>query len=126
VSIENQKVTQATLVTQAEPLTDQAMELIAIWDENGDPLTPAVTPADTGDTVIMTGYEAGTASAVQATDTLNEAVAKVEAQANVHDTGADVILTGYTSGSAGNVADTDTVNEAIAKLEARVYALENP
>lgn len=73
----------------------------------------------------LTGYVKGTAGAVAATDTVQEAIGKLEA--SIEGVAADVpdtVLTGYAIGSAAALAATDTLLEALGKLEARVVAIE--
>ena len=74
----------------------------------------------------MTGYsKAGTASAILATDTLNEAIGKLEkaldGKANIlHNQASNTIdaMTGYIKAdTASAIETTDTLNEAIGKLE---------
>jgi hypothetical protein len=75
-----------------------------------------------GSNILLTGYSAGAWSAVAATDTVNQAIAKV---ANFR-VGSNIVLTGYTIGvvALAAVGATDTVNAAIAKLEKRIADLE--
>ena len=121
----NQIVKQAIVVAQDAPKPNQQMERIALFNEAGAAVL-AVTfdETPTGEDVLLTGYVAGDPDDVEATDNVNEAIAKVEAKADTPDTGADVVLTGYVAGSVDDVEATDTVNEAIAKLEARLAVLE--
>jgi hypothetical protein len=121
---------QMVLVSQTTVDPDLGLGRIALFDENGDPIATddlvKATPP-TGEDVLLTGYEAGSAEAVAATDTVNEAVAKLEAQAAVEPTAADVVLTGYVLGDAlGDLTESDSVNDALAKLESRIAALEAP
>lgn len=89
------------------------------------------THTHVGSAVTLTGYEkASSASAVTTTDTVNEAIGKIEkaldgkqasgsyaAAVHTH-VGSDTVLTGYEKASlASAVATTDTVNQAIGKLE---------
>ena len=79
-----------------------------------------VVDADDGSvalTNVLTGFTSG-AGVVAATDTILEAIQKLDG--NV-DTKATDLLTGFTSG-AGVVAATDTVLEAIQKLDGNVAA----
>lgn len=124
--MENQDTTQVVVVSQAAVNPAQGLGRLALFDDTGAPIATddLVLASVTGADVPLTGYAKGSAEAVAATDTVNEAIGKVEAQAAVDPTGADVVLTGYVAGSADDVAATDSVNEAIAKLEARIAALE--
>jgi hypothetical protein len=127
--MENQETSQLVVVSQATVDPELGLGRVALFDESGDPIATddlvKATPP-TGEDVLLTGFEAGTVDDVEATDTINEAIAKVEAKADADPTGADVLLTGFEAGEAGDVAATDTVNEALAKLVARVAALESP
>lgn len=116
----NQVVQQLVIVDQTTVNKNNITTPVALFDESG---TSVSVNSQTGADVLLTGYEAGDADALAASDTVNEAFAKIEA--GLAKTGADVVLTGYTSGTAGAVAATDTVNAAIAKLEARIAALES-
>ena len=83
-----------------------------------------VVDADDGSvalTNVLTGFTSG-AGVVAATDTILEAIQKLDG--NV-DTKATDLLTGFTSG-AGVVAATDTVLEAIQKLDGNVAAKADP
>lgn len=118
-------VSQAVVVSGAVIDPNQATARIALFDEAGDPIDLDAIDASpqTGDDVLLTGFEAGSAGAILATDTVNEALAKVEATVGDID-GSTVVLTGFTTGTAGAVAATDSVNAAIAKLEARIVEIE--
>lgn len=114
MTLNSQRSVQAVIVSQAALDPTSVPQRLALFTEAGVAVTDLVT-VDTGASVVLTGYTSGSAGAVAATDTVNQAIAKLEA---TEPTGAQVILTGYTSGSAGTVAATDSVNQAIAKLEA--------
>jgi hypothetical protein len=75
--VSNQKVTQAVLVSQSAMNPHQGTEQFALFDASGTslPLT-----ADTGATVVLTGYTIQSAAAVAATDTVNHAIGKLEAR----------------------------------------------
>lgn len=76
----HQKTTQAFVVTtQVELKPHQKIESIALFDENGDPIDVASLTVQTGDDTLLTGYEIAVAAApVAATDTVNEAIGKLE------------------------------------------------
>lgn len=85
----------------------------------------------TGADVVITGYEkAASAAAIAATDTVNQALGKLEkaldgkqasgsyAAASHSHIGTEMVLTGYEkAASASAVAAADTVNAAIGKVE---------
>ena len=101
--------------------------------------------------VKLAGYEEGTDADIAATDTLGEALGKLQAQINAMDKTAsavdgqvvttvaeadgkvtetkanvkDLQLGGYTknASASGDVASTDTINEAISKLENKAAAI---
>jgi hypothetical protein len=76
----NQKVTQAIVVaSSAIGPPSQGVERIALYNPDGTPIT---TAADTGATVVLTGYSAQAKAPVGATDTVNQAIAKLEARIN--------------------------------------------
>ena len=76
----HQKTTQAFVVTTQVALKPhQKIETIALFDENGDPIDVSSLTVQTGDDTLLTGYEiAAAAAAVAATDTINEAIGKLE------------------------------------------------
>jgi hypothetical protein len=79
----DQKTTQAMIVDQSEINKSQVVERFALFDSDGvpvatDDLVTATPP--TGADVVLTGMVAGEAAAVAATDTVNEAIAKLQAQ----------------------------------------------
>jgi len=99
--------------------------------EDGTWTVPPDTDTTVGSGITLTGYtKASSASAVAATDTVNEAIGKLEkgldgkqaagnyANATHSHVGTEVTLTGYSkAASASVIAATDTVNGAIGKLE---------
>lgn len=111
------------VVSQTTMDSNQISEKAALFNEAGTPVGYFTEESVTGADVLLTGYTSGTATPVAASDTANQAIAKVEAQAAVHETGADILLTGLASGSAVAIAATDTVNQAMAKLQAQIDAL---
>ena len=100
--------------------------------------------------VKLAGYVEGSDADIAATDTLGEALGKLQAQINAMDKSADVVagqvvttvteedgkvtetkanvkdlqLGGYSkSSSTGAIASTDTINEALSKLENKAAAI---
>jgi hypothetical protein len=69
-----QKVTQAIVKPQSSMTEFQGTEQIALFDEAGEPLTLAA------DTIKLTGFTTGTSGDLAASDTINEALAKLEAR----------------------------------------------
>ena len=53
---------------------------MALFDESGNPVAMLLTEVPTGADVLLTGFSAGSAAALAATDTTNEAFAKLEAR----------------------------------------------
>jgi hypothetical protein len=93
----NQVARQAVLITQAALKPGQTPIYIALFNADGSPVTDlTVAPEDTGATVLLTGYVLGAASAVGATDTVNEAMSKLQAQLNAMDTRMDAAETSIT------------------------------
>jgi len=122
----NQQPVQAVLVTQSVPLSNQQVMQIALFDSSGNPAN-GVTFDDMplGSDIILTGFVAGTDTAVAATDNVNQAIGKVQAKATAAKVASNVLLTGYAiAGAAAAVAASDSVMAAIAKLEKRVADLE--
>ncbi len=119
-----------TAVTQQmQPVTQAAVDPsihvqpVAFFDSRGNPITIDATDD------VLTGYVIGDPDPVAATDTVIEAIAKVEGQVDaVNDlAGApgDQAGTGYViDGTGGALAATDTLLEMIAKLEKRIADLE--
>lgn len=93
---------------------------------------------NTGDVALLTSYTKGSdATALATTDTLNQALSKLENQidgkqasgsyaaASHTHVGGDVVCTGYTmAASVAAIAATDTVNQALGKLEKQLDGLE--
>lgn len=77
--MDNQMHSQAIIVSDTVYDDTMGSQRLALFNEAGSAITDLVT-IPTGDEVILTGFVAGTAAAVAATDTVNEAVAKLEAQ----------------------------------------------
>jgi hypothetical protein len=79
MSSPNLGVTQAQLVSATSMREHQTVEQIALFDSTGTPVVlPAV--AQTGNTVLMTGYTSHAVGSVAAGDTVDVAVAKLEAR----------------------------------------------
>lgn len=96
---------------------------VAFFTSTGSPISFLTDGVVTGAEVVLTGYTTGTAGALAATDSLNAALAKLEARTLAGPpTGANVLLTGYAIGTSAALAATDTVNQALAKIEARLVA----
>jgi len=128
----NQITKQVTVVEAASPTPNQIMERVSFFNEDG---TPYELEGVDGSEVELTGYEiAVEAAAVAASDTVNEAVGKVEYRLGVLetsetgevDTEAEVratVLTGLSVASATAVTAADSVLVAIGKLQAQITAL---
>lgn len=111
--------TSVLVVTNVPELdANMALQRVALVHDDGTAVD-FTGVATTGDAVLLTGMVEGTATDVAATDSVNEAVAKLQAQAKVNPVGSQILLTGLTDGDAVAVGATDTVNEAIAKLQAQ-------
>ena len=73
----NQTVTQGIITDQEAFRANQGVEKIALFDANGDPLDLAAL--QTGEDIVLTGYVIdGTGGAIADTDTILEAIAKLE------------------------------------------------
>jgi hypothetical protein len=77
----NQKVTRAIVMADV-PLTPQmGTERIVLVNADGTPWSPEVGAGTvTGDEVLLTGMTAGTNTPVAASDNVNQAIAKLQAQ----------------------------------------------
>lgn len=116
-------VTPVIIEDMVSPTPNVIPSRMALFDTSGNPISRILDDVPSGAEVILTGFASGSAGAVAATDTVNEAIAKVQARTlSAAPTGANVVLTGYAAGSAGAVAATDSVNAAVAKLEARTLS----
>ncbi len=113
----NQVVKQVVIVPAANNNPTMVAERIAIFDDAGDPVDLAAL--QTGEDIPLTGYDTVAADDVEATDTVNEGIGKLEARIALGE-----VLTGYEIGEIGALAATDTINEAFGKLEARLAAVE--
>jgi len=129
----SQMVTKLLVVNGDNAPVNQQFQQVALFDSDGDPV---VLPTNvTGDDVPMTGYEIAVgAAAVADTDSVNEAVGKVEfrlaaletSEAGEVDSAAEVrgtVLTGLSLATATDVVDTDSILVAIGKLQAQINAL---
>ena len=78
--LETHKTVQMVLVDQENmgPLSQKAQK-VAIYDSTGTPVDFTADADDTGADVLLTGYAAGSYSAISATDSVNEAIAKLAA-----------------------------------------------
>ena len=75
-----QGVTQAVVVSQASVSPNQFAERIALFGEDGSPIEVAPVESMTGADVTLTGLTSGDPDPIDATDTVNEAMAKLQAQ----------------------------------------------
>lgn len=123
----NQQPVQAVLVSQPVPSSNQQVMQIALFDSNGNPAN-GITFDDMplGSDIVLTGFVAGSDTAVAATDNVNQAIGKVQAKAIAAKVASNVLLTGYTIGvvALAAVSASDSVMAAIAKLEKRIADLE--
>jgi hypothetical protein len=110
-------VEQAMFVSQSEVDPTRAVKRLALFNDDG---TPAValtfSEIPTGADVLLTGYTTSAWSAVAASDTVNQAIAKV---ANFR-VGSNIVLTGYALGANADVAASDTVNGAFGKVQKQI------
>jgi hypothetical protein len=72
-----QGITQAIVVPKTTFRPSQAVERIALFTPDGEPVGPT---QDTGETLFMTGYADHEAGAVDPGDSANVAIAKLEAR----------------------------------------------
>jgi hypothetical protein len=114
----NNVVQQFTPVTRATPDPSIHIQEISLFDSEGNPITL------TGTDDVLTGYTVVVGRTnVGATDTVKQAIQKVEGKANAP---GGALGTGYAiAGAASALAGTDTLLEMIAKLEKRILDLEN-
>lgn len=108
---------QYQAVTMATPDKNRPVLPVAFFDSQGNPISL------TGTDDVLTGYEAEeTRVDVEPTDTVREALQKIEGKANLP---GDAVGDGYViDDTGGALADTDTLLEMIAKLEKRVADIE--
>jgi len=99
---------QAILVSEADFDHNESFERIALFDESGDLVQNLESIS--GSDVLLTGLVTGTPVAVAETDTVNEAVAKLQAEAKVGFTTAAVT----TATVIGTAAKTTTSDEPSA------------
>jgi hypothetical protein len=72
-----QGITQAIIVAKDKFRANQTTERIALFDEDRNPIGPN---SDTGESVLLTGYEPQEAANLEPEDTVNVAFAKLEAR----------------------------------------------
>jgi len=128
----SQIIKNVTVVESAEPANNQLMERVSFFNEDG---TPYELAGVDGSEVNLTGYTiAVAADDVDAADSVNEAVGKLEyrlatletSETGEVDTAAEVravVLTGLSLATATAVVDTDTILVALGKLQAQIDAL---
>lgn len=77
-----QPTRQFTPLSVSARLNNQPVENVAFFDTSGNPLiiNSTTQSADTGATVKLTGYTPPSGSNVLATDTVNQAIAKLDAR----------------------------------------------
>lgn len=109
-----QVTNQGVVVAQEAVNPNQVLERVALFDEDGTPIDLGAIPALDGDEILLTGYEAGTAAAVGATDTINEGLAKVEAVASSAATGGAAYSAKTVGTAIGTAAKTTTSAEPAA------------
>jgi hypothetical protein len=105
--MENQEVQQAILVVKSAPDYNRTLERIALFDENADPVQTLESVG--GADVTLTGMVDGTAEEVAATDTVNEAIAKLQAQLLPVATGDAVLVGGTKTVSDANITATSKI-----------------
>jgi hypothetical protein len=114
-------VEQAMFVSQGAVDPTRTVKRFALFNDDG---TPAValtfSELPTGADVLLTGYTAGAWSAVAATDSVNQAIAKVA----TFRIGSNILLTGYAVGADAVLAATDSVNAAMAKVQGQINAIK--
>lgn len=71
----NQITEQAVVTSQSAPVNTRAATKLALFDADGNPWAGA-TAAE----IVLSGYVIGSAAALTDTDTLNEALGKLEAR----------------------------------------------
>jgi len=77
----NQTVRQGILVERNTPVANQLFMKVCLFNEDGEPIVDLATAApDTGAEVLLTGYTPVAADDVAAADTVNAAIAKLEAR----------------------------------------------
>lgn len=74
----NQPTRQFTIIDLSKGIPFQPVEKVGFLDASGNPINPS--HADTGASVLLTGYTAHAAGALAAADTANQAFAKLEAR----------------------------------------------
>lgn len=79
MSDQNQIVLQAVLTPTDTLNPTQHTARLALFDEEGNAVEP-MTEIPTGDDIELTGLTTGPVEAIASTDTVNEAMAKLQAQ----------------------------------------------
>lgn len=99
--MEDQVIRQATLVEMRTADPSQDIEQIALFlpDGRGLVLPPPLMPMPVGDDIVLTGYVglAGGGSPVAAEDTVNEGMAKLQAQIATLTARVDALETAVTA-----------------------------
>jgi len=116
--MEAQAPQQYRAVSMAAPSKNRPVLPVAFFDADGNPVTLDATDD------VLTGYVAAVGRTdVVATDTVKQAIQKVEGKTNAP---GDAVGAGYTIGLVAEeaLAGTDTLLEMIGKLEKRVADLE--
>lgn len=115
-----QVTTQLVVVAQSDQKPSYVSKPVALFTAAGVPISFA---GQTSAEFVLTGYEIAETGAVLAdTDTLNEALGKLEKRV-LDKTTAIIPVTGYAiAGAVAAVGATDTVNVALGKLEKQVSA----
>ena len=78
--MDNEAVKQMIVVPQAASNPNLDLSKVAFFEEDGTAIT-VLTTTPTGAQVLLTGLVGGTATPVAATDTVNQAIAKLQAEA---------------------------------------------
>lgn len=73
-------VKQACLTAQGSIDPNRVVEKLAIFNADGTPYEGLTSETQTGADILLTGLVAGTDAAVAATDSVNEAIANLQAQ----------------------------------------------
>lgn len=75
------KVTrQLVVVPNASWAPTQVSEEVGLFNADATPISLAALTVQTADDILMTGYASGVAGDISPTDTINEALAKLEAR----------------------------------------------
>ncbi len=71
---------QLVVVPDASWTPNQVSEEVGLFNADATPISLAALTVQTADDILMTGYVIGVAGALAATDTINEALGKLEAR----------------------------------------------